>query len=175
MDVERRCWPVLIHQLLAMSLANDGVTAEDVVPLVPGARFPGHPPGRVRPPCELDATRWSLRLASADPCLVRRQSAGSGGRTSWELFAVFSSPQTYTVQTIGGQQLGSLNQAFVDRLVDGVSSFLLAGRGWVVIHVHHDDRRVVVQSAPRGRQPTWGGSCLSSLAMRSASAPPNAA
>jgi ATP-dependent helicase Lhr and Lhr-like helicase len=26
---ERRCWPVLIHQLLALSLASDGVTAEN--------------------------------------------------------------------------------------------------------------------------------------------------
>ncbi len=40
-----------------------------------------------------------------------------------ELYAVFSSPQTYTVQTDSGQPLGSLNQSFVDRLVDGVSCF----------------------------------------------------
>ena len=74
-----------------------------------------------------------------------------------ELFAVFSSPQTYTVQTAAAQPLGSLNQAFVDRLVDGVSSFLLGGRAWAVLRVQHDDRRVVVEPAPRGRQPTWGG------------------
>ena len=74
-----------------------------------------------------------------------------------ELYAVFSSPQTYTVQTAGGQPLGSLNQDFVDRLVDGVSTFLLGGRAWAVLRVQHDDRRVVVEPAPRGRQPTWGG------------------
>ena len=28
-EVNDRCWPVLIHQLLAMSLAEDGITAED--------------------------------------------------------------------------------------------------------------------------------------------------
>ena len=44
-----------------------------------------------------------------------------------------------------------------DRLVDGVSCFLLGGRAWAVIAVRHDDRRVVVVPAPRGRQPTWGG------------------
>lgn len=74
-----------------------------------------------------------------------------------ELFAVFSSPQTYTVQTASGQPLGSLNQAFVDRLVDGVSSFLLGGRPWAVLRVQHNDRHVIVETAPRGRQPTWGG------------------
>src|SRR5690606_9136304 len=49
------------------------------------------------------------------------------------------------------------NQGFVDRLVEGVSCFLLSGRAWAVKWIHHDDRRVVVEPAPRGRQPTWGG------------------
>ena len=74
-----------------------------------------------------------------------------------ELFAVFSSPQSYTVQTSTGQPLGTLNQDFVDRLVDGVSCFLLGGRAWAVLEVRHYDRRVVVGPAPRGREPSWGG------------------
>lgn len=28
-EVESRCWPVLIHQMLAMALASDGITAND--------------------------------------------------------------------------------------------------------------------------------------------------
>ena len=53
--------------------------------------------------------------------------------------------------------LGTLNQDFVDRLVDGVSTFLLSGRAWLLRMIRHDDRRVIVEPAPRGRQPTWGG------------------
>jgi ATP-dependent Lhr-like helicase len=34
---------------------------------------------------------------------------------------------------------------------------LLSGRAWTVLAVRHDDRRVLVAPAPRGRQPTWGG------------------
>lgn len=68
-----------------------------------------------------------------------------------------SSPQTYTVVGAAGQPIGTLSQDFVDRLVDGVSSFLLGGRAWAVLRVRHDDRRVAVEPAPRGRQPTWGG------------------
>jgi len=74
-----------------------------------------------------------------------------------ELFAVFSSPQSYTVQTSGGQSLGTLSQSFVDRLVDGLSCFLLGGRPWAVTAVRHDERRVLVEPAPHGRLPTWGG------------------
>ncbi len=38
-----------------------------------------------------------------------------------------------------------------------MSCFLLGGRAWAVLEVRHDDRRVVVGPAPRGKQPTWGG------------------
>lgn len=43
-----------------------------------------------------------------------------------------------------------------DRLAEGVSTFLLGGRGWVVLHIRHEERVVVVEPAPRGRRPTWG-------------------
>ncbi len=92
-----------------------------------------------------------------------------GRKNFMELFAVFSSPQSYTVQTGSGQPLGTLNQEFVDRLVDGVSCFLLGGRAWAVLEVRHDDRRVVVGPAPRGRQPTWGGFLPQFLGRASAS------
>ena len=39
----------------------------------------------------------------------------------------------------------------------GDGTFLLGGRAWLVRMVRHDDRRVIVEPAPRGRQPTWGG------------------
>jgi ATP-dependent helicase Lhr and Lhr-like helicase len=56
-----------------------------------------------------------------------------------------------------GQPLGTLEQAFVDRLSDGQSTFLLAGRPWAVNHIQHDDRRVIVQPASGAHEPTWGG------------------
>lgn len=157
-EVERRCWPVLIHQLLAMSFAADGISAEDA-----WAHLSQVPDFREIHRAEFDRlVNWmlrdgSLRLASGKLVLGPTAERRFGRKNFMELFAVFSSPQTYTVQTAGGQPIGSLSQAFVDRLVDGVSSFLLGGRGWVVIRVQHDDRRVLVESAPRGKQPTWGG------------------
>lgn len=98
-----------------------------------------------------------LRLASGLLVIGPKAEKRFGRRNFMELYAVFSSPQIYTVETGAGQPLGTLNQAFVDRLVDGISSFLLSGRAWAVLHVRHDDRRVVVQPAPRGKKPTWGG------------------
>lgn len=156
--VNDRCWPVFIHQLLAMSLADDGVSIEPAwehlsrVPDFRGIRRE-----------ELDRlVEWmvgdeSFILAGGRLVLGPTAERRFGRRNFMELFAVFSSPQSYTVQTGDGKPLGSLNQDFVDRLVDGVSCFLLGGRAWSVLQVRHDDRRVVVCPAPRGKQPTWGG------------------
>ncbi|MEZ4329859.1 MAG: DEAD/DEAH box helicase [Polyangiales bacterium] len=156
--VEQRCWPVLIHQLLAMSLAENGIGAEDA--WVHLSRIPDF---RGIHRAEYDRLlRWmlrdnALRLASGKLVLGPKAEKRFGRKNFMELFAVFSSPQTYAVQTGTGQSLGTLSQGFVDRLAEGVSSFLLGGRAWAVVRVQHDDRRVVVQPAPRGKQPTWGG------------------
>ncbi len=157
-EVSDRCWPVLIHQLLAMSLASDGVAPE-----VAWEHLHHVPDFRGISREEFDRLiEWmlndeSLRLASGLLVLGPKAEKRFGRRNFMELYAVFSSPQSYTVQTSGTQPLGTLNQGFVDRLVDGVSCFLLGGRPWAVLRVQHDDRRVIVEPAPRGRQPTWGG------------------
>ena len=96
-------------------------------------------------PSSTGSSNWmlrdgALRLACGRLVLGPKAERRFGRKNFMELFAVFSSPQTYTVQTADGQPLGSLNQAFVDRLVDGVSSFLLGGRAWAVVRVQHDDR-----------------------------------
>jgi ATP-dependent helicase Lhr and Lhr-like helicase len=157
-QADPRCWPVLIHQLLALSLATDGVTVDEAwdqlsrVPDFQGIRR-----------SEFDSLlNWmlrddSLRLASGRLVLGPKAERKFGRRNFMELYATFSSPATYTVQTTAGQPLGTLNQEFVDRLVDDVSCFLLGGRPWAVIRVQHEDRRVLVTPAPRGREPTWGG------------------
>lgn len=156
--VNQRCWPVLIHQLLAMSLAASGVPTEEAwahLSSVPDFR------GILRE--EFDRLiKWmiddsSLILAGGRLILGPKAERQYGRRNFMELYAVFSSPQSYKVETVHKQAIGTLNQDFVDGLVDGVSCFLLGGRAWAVFHVVHKDRSVLVEPAPRGRQPTWGG------------------
>ena len=157
-DVDDRCWPVLIHQLLAMALASDGVTADAC-----WEHFLCVPDFRGINRAEYDRLiAWmlrdeALRLVSGRLVLGPKAERKFGRKNFMELFAVYSTPQTYAVQTASGGPLGSLSQGFVDRLVDGVSTFLLGGRPWAVVRVQHEDRRVIVEAAPRGRQPTWGG------------------
>jgi ATP-dependent Lhr-like helicase len=58
----------------------------------------------------------------------------------------------YRVMTDAKREIGSLEQAFVDRLVEEMSAFLLGG-----VSVDHKERVVRVKPAPRGKKPTWGG------------------
>ncbi len=157
-EVTDRCWPVLVHQLLAMALAADGIPLEEA-----WAHLSQVPDFRRIHRAEFERlVAWMLRdrallQMSGRLVLGPRAEKRFGRRNFMELFAVFSSPQSYSVQTGAGQPIGTLQQGFVDRLVDGVSCFLLGGRAWAVDRIFHDDRRIVVQPAPRGRQPTWGG------------------
>lgn len=157
-SINERCWPVLIHQLLALSLAGNGVTAGDAWAHLSGiADFRGIQRDEFDALVAWMLTDGGLRLASGQLVLGPKAERRFGRRHFMELFAVFESPQNYAVQTADGQPLGVLNQAFVDRLVEGVSSFLLGGRAWTVLRIHHGERRIQVEPAPRGRQPTWGG------------------
>ncbi len=124
--VNWRCWPVLIHQLLAMSLASNGIPVEEA-----WSHLSAVPDFREITRDEFDQLiKWmlqdeSLVLVGGRLVLGSKVERQFGRRNFMELYAVFSSPQSYTVETANKQVIGTLNQDFVDGLVDGVSCFLL--------------------------------------------------
>ena len=157
-SVNNRCWPVMIHQLLAMSLAGNGVSPTDAwnhLSSVPD--FQGISKDEFGRLIDWMIQDGSMILASGLLILGPTAQRRFGRKNFMELYAVFSSPQSYAVRTAADQPLGTLGQDFVDGLVEQVSSFLLGGRAWAVTRIDHKDRVVTVEPAPRGRQPTWGG------------------
>ena len=156
--VNRRCWSVLVHQLFALTLQFGAISAErcwELLHVVPDFADIGQD--------EFDRMIDHMRrhdfLFESGGLLSMGQKAERvfGRRNFMELYAVFSSPVLYRVQTAAGRELGSLEQGFVDRLVEEMSAFLLAGRAWLVEHVNHEDKLVRVREAPRGQKPSWGG------------------
>ncbi len=155
---QTRCWPVLVHQLLAMSLQFGAISAErcwEQLCRVPDFR------GISR--AEYDQVVEHMKkedylFESAGLLSMGAKAEKRFGKKNFlELYAVFSSPVLYRVVTATKRDLGSLEQNFVDRLVEQMSSFLLGGRAWTVERVSHEDREVVVREAPRGVKPSWGG------------------
>jgi ATP-dependent helicase Lhr and Lhr-like helicase len=157
-DITDRCWPVLVHQLLALALAADGVPIEQAWAHL--SRVPDLA-GISRPEFDTLITHMladgGLREASGRLVLGPKAERRFGRKNFMELYAVFSSPQSYAVETTSGVPIGTLTQGFVDSLVEGVSCFLLGGRPWVLEQARHSDRRLIVERAPSGRKPTWGG------------------
>jgi ATP-dependent Lhr-like helicase len=156
--VQTRCWPVLVHQLLAMTLQFGAISAErcrDQLSRVPD--FSGI--RREEFDAVVDHMKAEEYLFESGGLLSMGQKAERvfGRKNFMELYAVFSSPVLFRVETLAGRDIGSLEQTFVDRLVQDMSSFLLGGRAWTVAHVNLPDRVVQVREAPGGVKPSWGG------------------
>lgn len=156
--VPNRCWPVLVHQTFVMVVAAGAMAAAtcwERLSKVPD--FSGVTADEYEALIEhLVATDYLYR---ADGLLSLGEVAERvfGRKNFMELYAVFSSPVLFRVVTATGHELGSLEQAFVDRLVDENAAFLLGGRAWSVDQIRHKDRVVKVSEAPRGKRPSWGG------------------
>ncbi len=155
---QTRCWPVLLHQLLAMTLQHGAISADrcwEQLSRVPD--FAGI--SRVEFDALVEHMRAQDYLFEAGGLLSMGQKAERvfGRKNFMEMYAVFSSPVLYRVVQATGAEVGSIEQNFVDRLVEGMSSFLLGGRAWVVEAVNHKEKTVRVAKAPGGQKPTWGG------------------
>jgi ATP-dependent Lhr-like helicase len=155
---QTRCWPVLVHQLLALTLQFGAVSPErcwDHIRRVPD--FSGIDRGEFVEVIEHMKREDYLFESGGLLSMGQKAERVYGRRNFLELYAVFSSPVLYRVATAAGRDIGSLEQDFVDRLVENMSAFLLGGRAWMVSRVNHEDRVVVVDAAPRGMKPSWGG------------------
>ena len=155
---QTRCWPVLVHQLLAMTLQFGSVSGDlcwEQLCVVPDFRGIAREEfdGLVEHMKRNDFLFESGGLLS----MGERAERVFGKKNFMELYAVFTSPIMYRVQTEAGRDLGALEQAYVDRLVVEMTSFLLGGRAWTVELVNHGDKIVRVRPAPGGQKPSWGG------------------
>lgn len=155
---QARCWPVLVHQLLALTLQFGAISADrcwDQLARVPDFRSIS----RAEFDLAVEHMKKEQFLFESGGLLTMGEKAEKrfGRKNFLELYAVFSSPVLYRVVTHAKRDVGSLEQDFVDRLVEQMSSFLLGGRAWTVEHVSHEHREVVVREAPRGGKPSWGG------------------
>jgi ATP-dependent Lhr-like helicase len=155
---QTRCWAVFVHQLLAFTLEAGGVMRAEAwrklsrLPDLAGI-------SRAEFDAVIDHMIATEYLFEAGGQLSMGETAERvyGKKNFLELYAVFSSPQFYRVLTTGGADIGSLDQNFVDGLVEAMTSFLLGGRAWLVQAIDHKQRVVTAVPAPRGKKPAWGG------------------
>jgi ATP-dependent helicase Lhr and Lhr-like helicase len=156
--VNHRTWTVLVHQLLALTLQFTAIAPDRCWELLsPVPDFAGISKPEFDTLVNHMLAEGYLFLTKGELSMGTKAEKIFGHKNFMELYAVFSSPQLYQVQTAAGYSIGSLEQAFVDRLVPDVTSFLLGGRPWIVNTIDHPNRTVEVSGAPQGQKPSWGG------------------
>jgi ATP-dependent helicase Lhr and Lhr-like helicase len=155
---QTRAWPVLVHQLLALTLQFGAISPErcwEQLSVV--TDFSGITHSEFEILIKHMIQEDFLFHAGGLLSMGDKAERVFGRRNFLELYAVFSSPLLYKVQTPAGYTIGTIEQAFVDKLVAEISSFLLSGRAWTVMHINHQERTIRVVPAPRGKKPSWGG------------------
>lgn len=156
--VQSRCWPVLVQQIFATLLQFGTTTREKLWQIFhPVPDFAGIRLEEFRALLEhMLATQFLFE--SAGVLSMGEAAEKAFGRFNFQkLYSVFSTPEHYTVRTSEGRPIGTLEQVFVDNLLEDVTCFLLSGRPWVALQIEHKERQILVKEAPAGRKPTWQG------------------
>ena len=158
LPVLHRCWPVMVHQLLAMILQDGVITANGAWQHLSKIKdLSGISRAEFDELIEHMLHENFIYETGGQLAMGDKTERVYGRKNFMELYAVLSSPVRYNVLTAQKQEIGTLEQNFVDGLVDNVTAFLLGGRAWVSEHVNHSDKTVRVSPAPGGKRPSWGG------------------
>ena len=162
-----RAWPVLVHQLLALTLQFGAISAERCwQQLTVITDF-----SNITAP-EFDTLiahmlREGFLYESGGLLSMGDKAEKVFGRKNFmELYAVFSSPVLYKVTTKAGYVVGSLEQAFVDKLVEEISSFFvgrsrLGGEACQSQRSHHPSR-----ASPQRQKAKLGRICAAATRLR---------
>jgi ATP-dependent helicase Lhr and Lhr-like helicase len=152
-----RNWAVLVQQILAMTMQFGAVSPEDCwqqLSIVPD--FQGINRSEFDRLIRQMLTTNYLYMTGGLLSIGTQTEKVFGRKNFLALYAVFSTPANYEVQTIAGQHIGSLDRQFVDTLTPEITCFLLGGRAWIAKFIHHPERKVEVTAAPQGGKPKWG-------------------
>jgi ATP-dependent Lhr-like helicase len=154
----RRAIHVLAHQILAQALQFYGVRADQVWSLVEQAQPFAH---IAREEFQrLVGYLVDQQVVNAVDGLLIMGTEGEeryGRRNFLALYSVFETPQEVRVLTTDRRVVGTLQTWFVQQVGSEQFVFVLAGRPWQVKHLDLEEGEMIVEPAPRGTPPRWGG------------------
>lgn len=155
--LDRGAWHLLVHQLMAMCLQYGALTRQRV--------------WRDLKACSAFAEIHETGFHQLVDYLIQHDflceesgllSMGLeaektfGKRNFMELYSVFTSPVDFKVMTQGGKDLGRIEWQFAD-VIEIDFCFTLAGKSWMVKRIEFEQKTIIVDKAPAGKAPKWGG------------------
>lgn len=152
----RRAMHLLVHQLFCLALQNHGVHPEVAWETLRRAHcFSGVSRVQFDHLVEHLCSTEYLHLAGDELALGIRAEHEFVGTSLRRLFAVFSTAPLYEVHD-GKAQVGTLDAAFVEAL-DPPFHFVLGGKLWRAVRVHHAQHVVAAERSAEGDAPKWDG------------------
>jgi len=157
-----KSWHLLVHQLMIMCLQHGAVSRFDAWSRINKANcFAG---------INTDEYHKVVNYMIEEDFLMEEsgllsmglEAEGQFGRFNFmEMYCVFSSPLTFSVKTLGGQELGSIEGDFAKSLNQG-DSFILSGKAWTLNRIEYENKIFWVTASCAGKIPKW--SCQDSYA-----------
>jgi ATP-dependent helicase Lhr and Lhr-like helicase len=152
-----RAFHVLAHQLIALTIQEEGVPESDWWAWVSGAApFAGIAGGDRSELLEHMIAEGILHRADGRLGLGPRGERLYGFRNFMELYSVFSTPRILTVLH-GVQEIGTIETAFVEAEEVGQLTFTLAARTWRVVHADLAHGILRVEPVAHGKHARWSG------------------
>ncbi|MCB1177399.1 MAG: DEAD/DEAH box helicase [Leptospiraceae bacterium] len=153
-----RMWHLLIQQIMAILLEYGGIKPDSLREIIFSTyAFQGisieEYESFITSLLEKDYIFYSDELYSMG--LAAEEEFGR--RNFMQILSVFQSPVEFQVVTVTERHLGSIQRDFAEKLQPNESSFVLGGKAWLVKAMDWSGLRVIVEPAPGGVKPLWGG------------------
>lgn len=154
----RRCAAHLFaHQVMALSRQEAGIPEGDIWGWIgPATAVAGLAEGDRREIIEHMVSEEILVRDGARLLLGPRGERLYGARHFLELYAVFSTPATFTVYW-GAEEVGTVEAFFLEQTDPGALCFTLGARSWQATSIEWGRGVLQVQPATQGRAARWRG------------------
>jgi len=151
-------WHILLHQVMALCLERGGIARRDPWRLLGRTScFKDISDEQVSRFVDFLLSKEFLHDDGGTLSMGLAAEKAFGRKNFMELYSVFSTPQEFEVIGVSGDVIGSIEWAFLEKLLEDDASFYLAGHPWTVERIEWKKKAVFVVRAPAGKIPKWGG------------------
>jgi len=156
-NIKKRVWHILLHQIMALCLERGAITLDLIKEQLKGAYcFSEITPGEFDTFFNFLLSRDFLHDDGGSYSMGLEAEKVFGRKNFMELYSVFSSPLEFEVIGLSGDVIGNVQWTFLEKLLEQNSSFYLAGRPWSVERIEWKKKVVHVLPCSGGKVPQWG-------------------
>jgi len=157
-NINRKVWHILLHQIMALCLERGAVTPAMLWSQLHQAHcFSEISRDKFDKFVNFLITKDFLHDDGGMFSMGLDAEKAFGRKNFMEIYSVFSSPHEFEVIGLSGDVIGNVQWDFLEKVLEENASFYLAGKAWSVERIEWKKKRVLVMKAAGGKVPKWGG------------------